>query len=167
MHFGYGDKVTGKNLLWSKALILASCDPDLKTKIETQMASLAPHHNTGLLAFFYLASYVISTSDQVASAIVTKLSTMRLSHFAGEDVELMAATIQGAAARLRTCNCLPLDMNDIVIDILDSASNFKFRSQFETLQATNDPIMTDWQLMLDHASTVYQTLLLKKKWIPT
>ena len=52
MHFGYGDKVTGENLLWSKALILASCDPDLKTKIETQMASLAPHHNTGLFAFF-------------------------------------------------------------------------------------------------------------------
>ena len=124
MYFGYGDKVAGENLLWSKTLILASSAPDLRIQIETQMASLPPQHDTGITAFFFLASFVISTSDQVARAIVLKLSTMRLSNFPGEDVPLMVATVRGAASRLQTCNRLPLDMNDIVIDILDSASNF-------------------------------------------
>ena len=167
MYYGYGDKVAGENLLWSKTLILASSDPDLRARIETQMANLPPPHDTGLTAFYFLASFIISTSDQVARAIVLKLSTMRLSNFPGEDVPLMAATVRGAASRLHTCHRLPLDINDIVLDILDSASNFKFRSHFETLQATRDPIMADWQQMLDRATQLYHTLLLKKRWIAT
>ena len=79
----------------------------------------------------------------------------------------MAATMQGAASRLHTCYCLLLDINNIVLNILDSASNFKFQSHFETLQATQDPIMADWQQMLDQETQLYHTFLLKKKWITT
>jgi hypothetical protein len=164
MHFGYGDKILNENLVWSKELILASSDPDLRTRIETQMATVEAHHDTGLIAFYYLATFVISTSDQVARAIVTKLSSMRLSHFPGEDVVVMAATVRGAAARLASCNRLPIDMNDIVIEILDSASSFKFRSEFDTLLTTGNPIMADWQLMLDRAVLLYHTLVLRKRW---
>lgn len=166
MSSGFGDQVTIENLHWSKALILGSCDLELRSKIETQMAMLSPSQDTGPVAFHYLATYVVSTSDSVARSIVTKLSTMRLSQFAGEDVAEMAATVRGAAARLKSCNRLPNDMNDIVAEILDSASTFKFRAVFDTLSATNDPIMSDWEKMLDKATLIYQDLTLKGRWVP-
>lgn len=166
MYSYYGDEVTMENLIWSKELILASCDNDLRARIETQMATLPVDQDTGPIAFYYLATFIVSTSDSVARAIVTKLSTMRLAHFPGEDVALMAATVRGAAARLNSCGRLPGDMNEIVADILDSATSFKFRSEFDTLRTMRNPVVADWDRMLDRACELYHDLTLKGRWAP-
>ncbi len=119
-----------------------------------------------LISVNFLATFVVSTSNSVARAIVTKLSTMCLSHFSGEDVDLMSATVRGAAARLNSCGRLPGDMSDIVTDILDTASCFKFRAAFDTLRTMGNPIMKDWEKMLDRACELYHDLALKGRWAP-
>lgn len=163
----HGDAVIAENLLWSKELLLNSCDDSLRSKIETQMVTLPPQHDTGPVAFYLLATYVVSTSEKVARAITTKLSQMKLHHFEGEDVEQMAATVRGAASRLITANMMPHDMHEIVLEILDSTTVFKFRAYFNTLEAVNSPILRNWQQLLDTACDQYRDLMLKNRWHPT
>lgn len=113
-----------------------------------------------------MTTYVVSTINQVALVIVNKLSMMQLSHFPGEDVSLMAATVRADTAHLTSCNHLPRDMNEIVAENLDSASTFKFCSFFDTLLVIQDPVMRDWERMLDRASSLYQDLVLKGRLLP-
>ena len=167
MYFEYGNQVMGENLQWSKQLLLSSCEDSLRNKIESQMATLPSKHDTGPVAFFLIASIIVSTSQKIARALTSKLQFTRLYHFPGEDVEQMAATVRAAATRLRTANLLPGDMNEIVLEIIDSSTIFAFRSTFHTLKTMSSPIVADWEQLLDKACVEYRELILRDKWHPT
>ena len=51
-------------------------------------------------------------------------------------------------------------MNEVVYEILDSTTVFKFRQHFNTLESMKSPILSSWTALLDEACLVYRDLVL-------
>jgi hypothetical protein len=148
-YFKFGDEIAVANMIWTKDLILNSCDEETYEKINSKLLMADPLTVGGPLAFFYLVQAVLKTSDKTARLLVTKLTGLKLSSISGEDIDRLSLIIKGVAIRLKSVGKLPNDMEEIVKGIFQTSTVFAFRNHFTILDVTKNPIMNNYISILD------------------
>ena len=87
----FGPSYMVENLVWSQEAILNSCTERLRLKINEQLDKIPLMERSGPVAFKIMMTYVLSTSNDALRALITKLGTLKLTDFDGENV-IQAAT---------------------------------------------------------------------------
>ena len=75
-YFKFGDEIAVENMIWTKDLILNSCDEETYEKINSKLLMADPLTVGGPLAFFYLVQAVLKTSDKTARLSPSSLDSI-------------------------------------------------------------------------------------------
>lgn len=157
-----------ENVRWSGEKILDSCDEPLREKILESTHSLPQIFHGGPVYFFYMMSYVTTTSDQAMRCVVDKLHKLRLTDFDGEDVRRAVTFIRGAHQLLANNGAVPHDMNTSVFNMMRVCSTPAFVSFVTNLETAYDlDVVTDTSIefLLTKLEQKYTQLLGSNQWL--
>ena len=73
--------------------------------------------------FKIMMDIIFSDSDKSLRALVTRLQTMKLTDFAGENVMKASSFIRGSLKILRGCEFEPKDMDSLIVEFYKSSTN--------------------------------------------
>ncbi len=130
----YGPTWYAENMLWSKNLILNSCQSTLRSKIEEGMDEYDPEEKGGPTAFYLMMSQIVSTSNEALRAQVSHLGTLKLSDFDGENVTSACTYINNMDKMLEDNNSKPKDFNDLVFAMFKHCSCEDFVKKIESIE---------------------------------
>ena len=163
----YGRDWDLQNLDWSLELLEASCDLKLADKVKEDLIAIGPSLESGPYYFFLAMKQIVSSSEDSVLGMITKVRTLKLSQFDGEDVPVATGQIKMALVRLRVLKKVPAEINRHVLDVLQTSSVKKFNLFFAQLQVNLKQIPS-FELTTDDILTMadrqYQELKVLGDW---
>ena len=103
-----------KNLDWSAAKVLNSCEDKFRAKIVEDAAPILSHLRTGPVLFKLMMMRIMFASREAVRLIEAKLEKLTLKDFDGENVSNMVGWIRGATRFLKANNTMPYDEIGVV-----------------------------------------------------
>ena len=131
----FGPSYMVENLVWSQEAILNSCTERLRLKINEQLDKIPLMERSGPVAFKIMMTYVLSTSNDALRALITKLGTLKLTDFDGENVIQAATFIENLWIMLRDNKMVPKDFDESVQNMFKESTCPKFVKLVESIES--------------------------------
>lgn len=158
-----------EDIRWSGEKILASCDDSLREKVLESVQSIPSIYHGGPLFFYYMMTFVTTTSDQAMRVVVDKVNRLRLSDFDGENVLVAVSFLRGAIQLLSNNGAVPHDILNTVFNMMRSCSTpafVSFVTNLETMFEMPDLVKDrSVEFLLDKLETKYTSLLGSSQWL--
>ena len=169
----HAEDVDRQNLQWTWELILANVDPDLRHYIISEVDSYPPEiGQTGPMAFYVMASKIISTSSNLAHNVITGIMCLELKHFDGEDVQECVFVLRNVLKFLNyghpAYDMTPPTIMDYLVDVFMRSSNFQFRLYLQQLRDFYDYQIDKPEKLFAKVQAYYTDILSKPgvNWLP-
>lgn len=169
-----------ENLGWSHELLLNCCDDDLRKNIAAKLLNIPAQRQGGPVTLLLIYQQIMKHTKKSARAIITQLTKFRISSVPGENIDTVNSYITGCMQRLDPMSglgaaqqgirqtYLPLDFNDIVLDIMLTSTVTRFTEYFRILQVMRSPQLDSAESIMAAASTEYHELFVSPEgWLPT
>ena len=130
----YGQVWDLQNLDWSLELLEGSCAVNLTNKVREGLLSMPSELESGPMFFFLMMREIVSSSEDSLLSMITRIKTMKLSTFKGENVALMTGQIRMAVKRLRVMQRVPDELEKHILTALQTSSVGKFNAYFSQLE---------------------------------
>lgn len=158
-----------EDIRWSGEKILASCDDALREKVLESVQTIPSIYHGGPLFFYYMMTFVTTTSDQAMRVVVDKLNRLRLSDFDGENVLVAVSFLRGAIQLLSNNGAVPHDILNTVFNMMRTCSTpafVSFVTNLETMFELPDLVKDrSVEFLLDKLETKYTSLLGSSQWL--
>lgn len=158
-----------EDIRWSGEKILASCDDALREKVLESVQSIPQIYHGGPLFFYYMMTFVTTTSDQAMRVVVDKVNRLRLSDFDGENVLVAVSFLRGAIQLLSNNSAVPHDILNTVFNMMRSCSTpafVSFVTNLETMFKLPDLVKDgSVEFLLDKLESKYTSLLGSSQWL--
>ena len=110
-----------------------SCSEELQAKVEERLA-LFPECQKGGSVYVKLAFQILSSESANASrTLVTRIKSMTLRSYSGENINTAGSHLRAAILRLSDWNKTPDDIVDLVIGIFKTCSVTSFVALFVSI----------------------------------
>ncbi len=160
-----------QNLDWSGQMILASCEDDLKEKIQEAANKVNNELRGGPVYLFLMRQLILSTSEKAMRGLTDKITALRIKHINGENVLQAGSYLKGALTLLRTHDRVPNDMRLLIFQIFAESSTQEFNDHVKNIQggiATAELFKTGVTLTVDtiieELEKKYSDLLGRDQW---
>ena len=155
-----------ENLAWSGELLLNSCEKELRELIDDKALGFARSEKCGPVYFKIMMDIIFSDSDKSLRALVTRLQTMKLTDFAGENVMKASSFIRGSLKILRGCEFEPKDMDSLIVEFYKSSTNAELTNHMSVFASMMDAGLHDFTIdkVIMAAEKKYKTLTSTGQW---
>ena len=164
------DATHRQNLVWTFNYIMDACDSDLREYVLSKIGHIEERFaGTGLIAFYVVASRLMSTTENLAQKVLQNFMNLRLTHFEGEDVVECIFTVRNVLRFLRygeEGSYAPKTTLQIVLDIFRGSSVTAFRAFVQNLQDFQK-VDDEMDAILTKIQDKYDELVLAGRWVAT
>ena len=155
-----------QNLAWLNDLILNSCVMDLRQTLMAKLLTYDATERGGPLIFMLLVQLVVNNNESTTRALQHKLQSFKITSVPGENVEKAVGFISGILRCLESSGRVPIDIDDMLLDVFLASTVWKFSSHLETLKTMESPRILGPTNILREVSNKYQELKMVDAWIP-
>lgn len=161
-----GQDYHGENIQWSGEKILNSCDGPLRDKLIESTRKWNQEEKGGPAYLKLLLSLILSTTDKSLRALTEKLSTIRITEFKGENVNLAVSYIRGVILILTDNHCQPRDLKNIVFRIFKASTVELFKTHVENMDSLMEFQVANYSVdnILTNLDQKYIELLGRNEW---
>ena len=112
----FGQDYDVQDLNWYQELLENSCDAALWDKVMENLA-LYPQPQHGGPLFYHIMMGLIMTTAEATGMMVTRITTMKICYFQGEDVSKAVSSIRGALQHLETAQAVCQTISKTLLSI--------------------------------------------------
>ena len=157
-----------QNNVWSLRKIENSCDSELRDKLIERMREIPEIERGGPVGLKIILDLITTTNARAIRSILTKVQTLTLRDFNGEDVLTANGWIRGIKTVLEVGNALPVDFMHLVFNIYKECSTPKFVTKVEMYETHFDEDVGQIKNLDDFfrvAETHYRLLKQQGQWM--
>lgn len=122
----FGSEEQCQNLTWSGTALRNSCDADLRAKIDEKLSGLMSIYHTGPVIYVIMMEQVLRISKHSMRTLDSALMGLKLSSFAGENVNKFTSIARSLLQLFRTHDAVPIDAFDLLADGLCDCRTTEF-----------------------------------------
>ena len=164
-HFGQDYDL--QNLSWSAELLENSYEQDLLDNISEKLMMDVPEaEKGGPLSFYYAMLEITSSTEDAIRTMETRLSSLKITSFQGENVSTACSQIRSAITRLLFLKKLPSNLTAKLLTVFQTSSVAAFNDifRFLDLQRKIGSLVLTPTNLIDLANSSYRELIEKGEW---
>ena len=130
-----------RELIWSRDVILAACDPFLVESIlakEREILEVYPGATGGPITFFVLMEIILSMSSDAFNELYRYIQNLDIKSYEGEDINEVVRNLRVNLRRLYACSSkgylVPPTVETDLIKVFQTTSCVQFNSVFASLK---------------------------------